>query len=160
MPHLGVPGVHPFVGDDDTELTVLDRGGAVSGALNEVFQGMYLPPSKLLFLSRSTPDSFGTLTPGEPLVGAAFQSETIGAAGAAGAAGGGVAGAAGCAGAVVAGVTGGGAAGAHETVAQMASGAAEKRSHAMRPRACRRDSRSLRSSVVKNRHTAGGETLT
>src|SRR5512142_2403156 len=46
---------------------------------------MYLPPSKVLFLIRSFPVSLGALTPGEPLVGAAFQSET-GAGAAAGAA--------------------------------------------------------------------------
>src|SRR4051812_14099273 len=101
----------------------------LAGALNEVFQGRYLPPSKLLFFSRSLPDSFGTLTPGEPLVGAAFQSETGGAAGAAGVAGPGVGGGAGCVAGVAAGVTGVGAAGAvgtHEATAQTASGATKK----------------------------------
>src|SRR5262249_47329040 len=72
----------------------------VAGALNEVFQGMYLPPSKVLFLMRSLPVSLGALTPAEPLVGAAFQSDTgagaaAAAAGAGAAAGGGVAGEAG-----------------------------------------------------------------
>src|SRR3954465_13369749 len=88
----------------------------LAGALNEVFQGRYLPPSKLLFFNRSLPDSFGTLTPGEPLVGAAFQSETGGAAGTA-VGPGAAAGAVGAA----AGVTGGGAAGAvgaHEATDQ------------------------------------------
>ncbi len=101
----------------------------LAGALNEVFQGMYLPPSKLLFFSRSFPDSFGTLTPAEPLVGAAFQSETTAAAGAAGAAGAGAVVAEGCAAGAAVGVTGGGAAGAvgaHEAAAQMASGATQK----------------------------------
>src|SRR5215471_5984860 len=46
----------------------------VPGALNEFIQGMDFPPSKLTFLMRSCPDSFGTSMPGDPFVGAAFQS--------------------------------------------------------------------------------------
>src|SRR6185312_14184925 len=59
------------------------------GVVNDVVHGMYLPPSKVLFLSRSCPDSAGTCRPGEPLVGAAFQSIIDGGGGAAGAATGG-----------------------------------------------------------------------
>src|SRR5580692_1520206 len=104
----------------------LTEAAPIAGALNEVFQGMDLPPSKLLFFSRSFPESFGTLTPGEPLVGAAFQSETAAAVGAAGGAAGAV-GATGTGGAAP-GVTGGGAAGAvgaHEATAQTARGATQ-----------------------------------
>src|SRR3954470_6940012 len=56
------------------------------GTVNDVVHGMYLPPSKLTFLMRSWPDSFGTSMPGDPLAGGAFQSDaaltTAGAAGA------------------------------------------------------------------------------
>src|SRR5215831_21225222 len=44
------------------------------GAVNDVVHGMYLPPSKVVLPSSSLPDSFGTSTPGDPFVGAAFQS--------------------------------------------------------------------------------------
>src|SRR5438874_12531527 len=70
----------------------------VPGDVNDVVHGMYLPPSNALFLRRSCPESAGTCTPGEPFVGAAFQSiidgSTAAAAGgvAAGAAAGAVAG--------------------------------------------------------------------
>src|SRR4051794_22000923 len=63
----------------------------VPGVVNDVVQGMYLPPSKVVLLSSSCPLSLGASTPGEPLVGAAFQS---GAEPTAGAAAGGAAGAA------------------------------------------------------------------
>src|SRR5215831_4508682 len=67
------------------------------GAVNDVVHGMYLPPSKVVLLSSSLPDSFGTSTPGEPLVGCAFQSGALPttAEPGGGAAGGGVAGAVG-----------------------------------------------------------------
>src|SRR5262245_52457222 len=45
------------------------------GTENEFIHGMYLPPSKLTFLMRSFPVSFGTSIPGEPFVGGALQSE-------------------------------------------------------------------------------------
>src|SRR5262252_1632177 len=47
------------------------------GAVNDVVHGMYLPPSKVVLLSSSLPDSFGASTPGEPLVGCAFQSGAL-----------------------------------------------------------------------------------
>src|SRR5262252_966507 len=47
------------------------------GAVNDVVQGMYLPPSKVVLPSSSWPDSGGTSTPGEPLVGCAFQSDAV-----------------------------------------------------------------------------------
>src|SRR5262252_4809634 len=67
------------------------------GAVNDVVHGMYLPPSKVVLLSSSLPDSFGASTPGEPLVGVAFQSGALPTSAEPGgaAAGGGVAGAVG-----------------------------------------------------------------
>src|SRR5215831_11537938 len=47
------------------------------GAVNDVVHGMYLPPSKVVLPSSSLPDSFGTSTPGDPFVGAAFQSGVL-----------------------------------------------------------------------------------
>ena len=44
------------------------------GAVKDVVQGMYLPSLKSVLLSSSCPESFGTSTPAEPLVGGAFQS--------------------------------------------------------------------------------------
>ncbi len=95
----------------------------VAGALNEVFQGMYLPPSKVLFLMRSFPVSLGALTPGEPLVGAAFQSDTAdpGAGAAAGAPGLGAGAAAGGGEAGDAGAIMAGEAGSHPAVDARAS---------------------------------------
>src|SRR6478609_10963845 len=62
----------------------------VPGVVKDVVQGMYLPPSNVVLLSSSWPVSLGASTPGEPLVGAAFQSAADPTAGAvAGAAGGG-----------------------------------------------------------------------
>src|SRR6516162_10412585 len=57
------------------------------GVVNEVVQGMYLPPSNVVLPSSSCPDSFGTSTPGDPLVGGAFQSAAALAGPGAGAAG-------------------------------------------------------------------------
>src|SRR2546421_329591 len=72
------------------------------GAVNEFVHGMYLPPSKLTFLMRLLPVSFGGSMPGDPFVGAAVQSPAVlTVAGPAGAA----AGAAAVAGAGDAGVT-------------------------------------------------------
>ncbi len=69
--------------------------------MNDVVHGTYLLPSKSVLSSSSLPESFGTSTPGEPLVGAAFQSAaTLTTAGTAGAAeAGGASAAAGAAGA-------------------------------------------------------------
>src|SRR3954469_20253104 len=47
------------------------------GAVNEFVHGMYLPPSKLTFLMRSLPVSFGVSIPGDPFVGAAVQSPAV-----------------------------------------------------------------------------------
>src|SRR6476469_9602076 len=47
------------------------------GAVNDVVHGTYLPPSKVVFPSSSCPDSLGGSTPGEPLVGCAFQSAAV-----------------------------------------------------------------------------------
>src|SRR4051795_9704668 len=63
----------------------------VPGVVNDVVQGMYFPPSKLVLFRSSWPVSLGASTPGEPLVGGAFQSgaepTTGAAAGVAGVAG-------------------------------------------------------------------------
>ena len=129
----------------------------VAGALNEVFQGRYLAPSKLLFLSRSFPVSLGTLIPGEPLVGVAFQSDT-GAGAAAGVAGAGVAacgGVAGVAGAIMADE-----AGSHPAADATASAA--KQNPSARAAVARRRtiiSSIFRTSGESNRHGAGRETL-
>src|SRR5580765_8011406 len=47
------------------------------GEVNDVVHGMYLPPSKVVLLSSSWPDSLGASTPADPFVGAAFQSGAL-----------------------------------------------------------------------------------
>src|SRR6187551_3610417 len=47
------------------------------GGVNNVVHGRYVFAPKSVLPSSSLPDSLGTSTPGEPLVGAAFQSAAV-----------------------------------------------------------------------------------
>src|SRR6185312_7620652 len=119
------------------------------GVVNDVVQGMYLPPSNVLFLSRSCPDSAGTCSPGEPLVGAAFQSIIEGEGGTAGAATGGG----------WAAVAGGGVACAAGAPHAPADSASRERKAVARRREQATGSTIGESSGGGNRHVAGRETL-
>src|SRR6185295_11145552 len=55
----------------------LTKPSPAPGTVNDVVHGTYLPPSKVVLPSSSLPDSLGTSTPGEPLVGGAFQSGAL-----------------------------------------------------------------------------------
>ena len=75
---LRVPAVDPLVGDDDAELAVLDRRGADRRRAERGVPGEVLAPLEGVVLEQIVPRQLRHVDAGEPLVGAAFQSETRG----------------------------------------------------------------------------------